>query len=290
MGWLFRAREGTDGWFTYSLADLFRFDGQGPQHVIQGDGGFVAIQSGPRIAEARNSMVDTFASRHPKAEWLFTVDSDMTFEPDILERLLAIADPVERPIVGALCFAPAGDNTGAYPTIYREVTYEHEGKTMVGVDRMDDYPENALMRVGGTGAAGMLVHRSVFARLREPWPTGFGTLPNGAPNPYPWYSEGLVSPDGKPLGEDIAFCRRACQLGIPVHVHTGIQMGHMKVYKLDARYFREQQALGGVPDPDPGLWTPGDPYPKGGKPMPTGLPNNRAGRRAAARAQAKMTS
>lgn len=265
IGWLFRAREGTDGWFTYSIADLFRFDGQGPRHIGQGAGGFLAIQSGPRIAEARNSMVDAFALRFPEAEWLFTVDSDMTFEPDILESLLEVADPVERPIVGALCFAPAGDNTGAYPTIYREVTYEVDGQTLVGVDRMDDYPDNTLMRVGGTGAAGMLVHRSVFARMREPWPKGFGTLQNGAPNPYPWYVEGLVSPDGKPLGEDIAFCRRAIQVGIPVHVHTGIQMGHMKVYKLDAQYFRAQQVQ---------VEATGD----------------RAARRRAARAQAKMSA
>jgi hypothetical protein len=265
IGWLFRAREGTDGWFTHSIADLFRWDAQGPRHIVGGDGGFICIQSGPRIAESRNAMVDAFAQNHQNAQWLLTVDSDMTFDCTILEQLLEVADPIERPIVGALCFAPSGDNTPAYPTIYREVTYEVDGKTLVGVDRVDDYPENTLMRVGGTGAAGMLVHRSVFSRLRAPWPEGFGTLQNGAPNPYPWYSEGLVAPDGKPLGEDIAFCRRAAQVGIPIHVHTGIQMGHMKVYKLDAQYFRAQQVQ---------LEAQGD----------------RSARRRAARAQAKMSA
>jgi hypothetical protein len=48
----------------------------------------------------------------------------------------------------------------------------------------------------------------------------------------PWFRE---SPVGAPLtlmGEDMTFCLRAAAAGIPVHVHTGVQVGHMKPQML----------------------------------------------------------
>jgi hypothetical protein len=244
IAWLFRAREGTDGWFTHSLVDLMRWDSQGPGHVCGAAGGFIDMQSGPRIAEARNRVVDYFAEHHPNAEWLLFLDSDMSFDCTIIEDMLKVADPKEVPILGALAFCPAGDHGGAYPAIYQEVVIKgpKEGDPdQIGMVAVKDYPENTLVKCGATGAAGLLIHRGVLAAMSRPWPDGFGTRENGTPNPYPWFSEGLVNPDGTPLGEDISFCKRARLLGIPTHVHTGIKMGHMKIYKLDDAYFRNQQ-------------------------------------------------
>lgn len=243
IAWMFRAIEGTSGWFTHSLVDLMRWDAQGPGHVCGAWGGFIGVQSGPRIAETRNQIVDVFAEKHPHAEWLLFLDSDMTFECTIIEDMLKLADPEKVPILGALAFVAGGDHGGPHPTIYEE----HEmvgpdGETMVGVSHVEDYPRDALVKCGGTGAAGLLIHRSVLAAMSRPWPKGFGTTEKNIPNPYPWFAEGLVNPDGKPLGEDIAFCRRARLLGIPVHVATGIKMGHMKLYKLDEDYWQRWKA------------------------------------------------
>jgi hypothetical protein len=44
----------------------------------------------------------------------------------------------------------------------------------------------------------------------------------------PWFRE---SPVGAPLalmGEDMTFCLRAGAAKIRIHVHTGVQIGHMK--------------------------------------------------------------
>jgi GT2 family glycosyltransferase len=30
------------------------------------------------------------------------------------------------------------------------------------------------------------------------------------------------------MGEDLTFCLRAAAAGYPIHVHTGVQVGHMK--------------------------------------------------------------
>jgi hypothetical protein len=224
--------------FTTCWGNMLQYDAARGQHLMNG-GGNIAITSGPRIAEARSQIVDAFfADERLQASWLLMIDSDMTFPPDLVERLLEVADPTERPIVGGLCFAGGRDHD-PYPTIYREVeTKLPDGKSFVGIEPIHDYPEDQLVRVGGTGAACMLVHRQVFIAMSHPYPKGFGTTADGTKTPYPWFVEGLVTPTGEPIGEDIAFCRRATQLGIPIHVDTSIKLGHVKQFVLDEQWYR----------------------------------------------------
>lgn len=238
IAWMYRMTDPPVGWFTWSLANVLRYDGQGPQHVVGAKGGLISLVSGPRIAEGRNQIIDKFAIDHPDASWLLMVDSDMTFDEDFVSAMVAAADPVERPIMGALAFVAAGDNLDCGPSIFKETITGDK----VFVDRVYDYPSNTLMKVGAVGAAGLLIHRNVLAAMSQPYPDGFGTLQDGTPNPYPWFAEGLTNPDGKPIGEDVAFCRRARMMGIPTHVHTGIRMGHIKMYELNEDYFRARQA------------------------------------------------
>lgn len=216
--------ETTSGFFTASLAAMLTFDAKHGRHVID-HGGTIALSSGPRVAETRCLMVDLFATKYPDSEWLLMIDSDMTFPEDIVEALMHVADPVEAPIVGGLCFA-GGKQSAPYPTVYRLTTLE---TGQLGVERVYDYPRDAMVKVGATGGACLLMHRSVFAAMK----TKFGELPSGEPNPYPWFQEGIIGPHGEAWGEDILFCLRAHQLGIPVHVHTGIKLGHAKVQIID---------------------------------------------------------
>src|SRR3954451_18164455 len=50
---------------------------------------------------SRNNVVAHFLD-HTDAEWLWCVDADMGFGADTLSRLIDAADPVARPVVGAL--------------------------------------------------------------------------------------------------------------------------------------------------------------------------------------------
>lgn len=227
------------GQFLSCWGDLLQADAARGRHLLDG-GGTMKMSSGPRIAEARSQLVDTFFADPglSRASWLLMIDSDMTFEPTLVEQLLAHADPERVPILGGLCFAGGRDHD-PYPTIYEEVeATTPDGKPFVGIRPIHDYPEDALVKVGGTGAACLLVHRQVFVAMSHPWPKGFGTTTDGSKNPYPWFAEGLVTPDGEPIGEDIAFCRRASQLGIPIHVHTGIKLGHIKTFVLDEQHYK----------------------------------------------------
>lgn len=168
------------------------------------------------IPEGRNDLCRTLLKS--ECDWLWMVDSDMGFEPNVLDQLLSIADPVERPIIGGLCFANRetvpdqmnGFRTFPRPTLLNWVT-EEEGGRFQG---RSHYPVNTLVRVGATGAAMLLIHRSVIQRILDE----FGET---------WFDR---TPDftGAMQGEDISFFCRTNALDIPAYVHTGIRTTHMK--------------------------------------------------------------
>jgi hypothetical protein len=216
------------GWFMASAMNMLTLDARLDQHIIGEKGDQIHIQSSPRIHEARNQVVDHFAALPQEPEWLLMIDSDMTFEPDLLYKMLAVADPETVPIVGALCFG-GGRVHEPFPTIYRLV----QEAGYASLDKVYDYPRDALVKVGATGAACMLVHRQVFAVMKK----HFGTLSDGRPNPSPWFAEGVFGLKGEGWGEDTVFCLRAHALNIPVHVHTGIKVGHVKEVIIDEVFF-----------------------------------------------------
>jgi len=241
IAWMFN--EDTSGWFTYSLAALLRHDGQGPQHIIRPEGGFITLSTGPRMAEARNMVIDQYARDHPSSDWLLFLDSDMTFDPDLVEAMLQVADPKKVPVLGALCFA-GGRGNSPWPTIWQEVDRGHREDRSWAVERVYDYPKDSLCEVAGTGAACIMIHRNVLAAMTRPFPKGWGTLADGVTtNPQVWFAEGLTDSKGNPLGEDTAFCRKVRLMGIPVHVHTGIKTGHMKSFEItEEKYLNIQVA------------------------------------------------
>ena len=48
----------------------------------------------------------------------------------------------------------------------------------------------------------------------------------------PWFRESAFGAALSLLGEDLTFCLRCAAAGIPVHVHTGVQFGHVKPVML----------------------------------------------------------
>ena len=166
------------------------------------------------ICDARNQGVSAFLKTG--ADWLWFADTDMGFLPDTLCQLVDAADPVERPVVGALCFGVreeaedgfGGFRTRTFPTLH---LWSDAAKTFLDIPYV---PESQLVRVDGTGTACILIHRSVLEAVREEYgPVWFHTVRDGG---------------GAPLGEDLSFCYRLRTLDIPVHVHTGIPTTHQK--------------------------------------------------------------
>jgi hypothetical protein len=168
---------------------------------------------------------------------LWMVDSDMTFGDGILDRLLKTANPKHMPIVGGLCFGvrPAkfdgqerfneclATPLELFPTIYG---LDDDGHML----HYSGYPRDSVVRVASTGAACLLIHRSVLADKR--W-TADG-------HPQPWFRETVLH--GAVCSEDHFFCLRAGSFGYPIHLDTAAKTGHVKTFVADEDLYLAQQA------------------------------------------------
>jgi hypothetical protein len=118
---------GITGSFHVSLIDMLMWDNAHGHQIV----GHLPNECGVDLATGRNEITQAFLDR-TDAEWLFMIDTDMGFAPDTVARLIAVADPTERPVVGGLCFtykrATGRGELGTYrfqmqPTMYRFVQY-----------------------------------------------------------------------------------------------------------------------------------------------------------------------
>jgi hypothetical protein len=207
--------------FGESLVDLLFFDEIQGRRLREG-GGVLGWKSGVNVSSARNSICQKFLDKS-QAEWLWMLDTDMVFKPDVLERLLAEADPEKAPVVGGLCFGV--DNGRYFPTLY-DLTGTEDDIQFV---RYDEWAPNTMMQVFATGAACLLIHRTALERIRDFQPPHRQGKP-GFSDAFPWFQE--TDFNGRVMGEDITFCLRAGTAGMPVHVNTAVTLGHVKQHAL----------------------------------------------------------
>jgi hypothetical protein len=216
----------------HSMIELIGHDMGNKGRVLQG--GYIAIRHGTGgLVEARNKAITNFLT-DGRAEWLWWIDTDMGFAADTVDRLMEAADPVERPIVGALCFSQreiSSDGMGGWrctatPTIYDWVNVGDQH----GFAVRWDYKPDTVEQCAGTGSACILIHRSVFEKIAEKiGPVWYNRVPNRSM--------------GELMSEDLSFCMHAGAAGIPVHVHTGVKTTHQKLLWLSELDFRDQRRL-----------------------------------------------
>lgn len=225
--------------FMRCMLDLWRYDALGARLAdgtkVGGrrrilDGGAAIERSTALLVRARTDIVRDFLTLD--ADWLLMIDTDMTFSPDLVDRLVDAAHPTLRPIVGGLCFAFMADQSRRFwPTLFAYVPGSD------ALRRLTTYPEDSLVPVAATGAAAMIVHRNVLEAME----TRFA-------GPRPWFAETETAPtpeapQGDVLSEDITFCLRAQACGFPVLVHTGIKLGHLKSFEANEDAFLAESAM-----------------------------------------------
>lgn len=142
------------------------------------------------LADGRNEAVrDVLESG---CTHVLFIDSDMRFPPNLLERLLSW----DAPVVAANC---AKRRRPTAPTA-RTVNFDGDE----AVTLWPDPDEHGLKQVHSVGTGIMLIHRDVFDVIGEPWFS------------YQWRPE-----QKKHVGEDIWFCSRCHEVGIPIFVDQG---------------------------------------------------------------------
>lgn len=176
-------------------------------------GSFFDLASGPVLSIARNTCAK--ALLQSPQEWLWFVDCDTVFNPSVLPALMTLADPVERPIVAAAVPIagkdPSREFSGLPDLFWSAYRYSAGRGGLEPLSCAAGVGEIERVDAVGTGCA--LIHRSVFEAL--------------GPGPFNEMGDGDAV-----LGEDLSFCHRVDQLGIPMYFASRVRVGHAKVVTL----------------------------------------------------------
>ena len=222
-----------DGHYHDSVVNTLLYDAHNGQRIVKW-GCVCTMETSPRIASARNDMVEEFLKTNLAIppEWLLFIDSDMRWSADDFELFAStLENEPDIKILGGLCFG-GGRGSKAFPTLY--ILTDAKDTTL---DRAEDYPDNEIVKVSATGAAFVAIHRDVLLDMKQ----AYGEV-DGKKNTMIWFRDGTS--DGKEYGEDIWFCLTAMGAGYDTFVHTGVKIGHMKRFDLNEAHYQENRTDG----------------------------------------------
>lgn len=212
IGWCHAGEMDTE--FGLSIMSIIR---DRPKRVGQ----FYCVEGIGLLAKSRNIMVKHFLE-NTTDDWLLMLDADERIAVPVFDLLVATADAAERPIVAGLYFAALweGPHLRPVPLIFSS----DEEK---GIQPIDNYPKNSVIPIAAAGTGALLMHRSALKKLREQFPD----------NPdWAWFQDGPIG-NNKWLSEDLMFCSRLAQAGIPIHAHTGAILQHHKSIWVDEIHY-----------------------------------------------------
>lgn len=188
--------------FVHSYSQMIQYNYEyllNPGEVIKYDHATVSYHS-----FARNSLVDNM-----QGEWLLQLDTDITFDPDILARMLLKMDKFGIDVLAGLYLYKA------YPhplVAYNYDPVKKEKRILADWDKNTD-----LLPLKSAGAGCLLVRRSVFdtimSKLHE--------------SPFDIYFD-----KKSPLSEDHSFFERCWKLKIPVYAAPDVWVNHLMVKPL----------------------------------------------------------
>lgn len=178
---------------------------------------------GNLIGRQRQMLFNRWAN-DAKTDWLLWVDSDICLNSQAIDYLWETADKVYRPVVSGVYFIYK-DLDGTTPIPLPSIFYEMEENEFL-MRYVHPLPPEQIMQVDHAGFGLVLMHKSIIPKLREKFSDGF------------LFAENIVSSKEEHyIGEDIAFFRKLKQANIPLYVHTGALVNHIKYFNFDANYY-----------------------------------------------------
>ncbi len=151
---------------------------------------------GSLIHQARNYIASTCFT-----DYLLFVDSDMSFHPDGLNKLLAL----DKDIVGGLYFMRKAPYRPAVFTINKDEKYQ-------AAEPIPDKP----FQCDAIATGFMLIKKKVLDRFDQ-------YVKDKKELPFDFLKEDLLGQ----LGEDMAFCHRAKELGFEIWCDPTFPIGHV---------------------------------------------------------------
>jgi len=149
---------------------------------------------GSLTALARNNIVDI--AKKQECTHLLFLDTDMTFPPDTIERLLSH----QKDIVSGIYF----ERYAPYRPVLRQRF--QDGYTI------PNYPPSGLIKVDATGGGCLLINMEVFDYLQKPY-FDYRLEKSGIKETF--------------FSEDLVWCERVRTAGFDIWCDTSIRCGHL---------------------------------------------------------------
>lgn len=168
------------------------------------------------VYDARNSL--SAQALKEQCDYILWLDSDMTFAPDLLERLLAD----DKDIVCGIFFRRRPPFS---PCIYETLRADREYPERNCYKQMLEYESDSLFEVEGCGMAAVLMKTDVLRDI---------TLHEAIPGRP-------VAPPFVPLlgyGEDLSFCVRAREAGRSIWCDSRVKVGHLACVEINETAWR----------------------------------------------------
>ena len=139
--------------FATSIIDIARSQSQLGQ--------LISLEGSGVISRLRNQVVATFLEK-TKDDWLLQIDTDQIIKVDAFKKLIAAADKDKRPIVSGIVHA-AWETKHVYPEPVPCIFKAGED----GLFAVHEYPDDSIIEIDAAGTGCIIVHRSVFEKMRD---------------------------------------------------------------------------------------------------------------------------
>ena len=182
------------------------------------------------VYDARN-QITRYALDRGGFDYILWLDSDMTFEPDLMEKLIADIegeeDGIKKQAVTGLCF---GRRPPFKPCIYSRLDVQTNGQMVLPVcENWFNYPRDSMFEVEACGFACLLMRMDMLEAMGI---YGVPFFPVGG------------------LGEDLTFCWRAKKLDMGFWCDSRLKIGHIMRISVDETF--RDNVLGGLAETEAG--------------------------------------
>lgn len=159
----------------------------------------VAFQVGSLVYESRNDLAKYAVQS--EADYVLWLDSDMLFEPELLEKMMATLQEHDLDILTGIYYRRRHPFS---PVLMKKLSIDENN--FCEYENFNAYPEDGIFEVEGIGFGCVLMKSDVLMDIKATY--------------NDWFS-----PFGR-VGEDLSFCWRARQTGHKIFADPSIQLGH----------------------------------------------------------------
>ena len=169
----------------------------------------VAFQIGSLIYTSRNNLA--IQALNMNAEYVLWLDSDMVFQPDLLQRMLKVMDENKIDFLSGLYFRRVKPFA---PIIFDKLEVEEDGCHWHNATEIP----TELTEIAGCGFGVVLLKTEVILNT-------FGKMGD------------LFTPLNG-VGEDLSFCWRARQAGYKIYLDPSISLGHVGNFVFNEDFYK----------------------------------------------------